>query len=808
MLGIALAATLLALVPASRLSIRTDLEAMLPRGEPASEAYRAFLEEFGGIEKVFVTLRAPDGAAADPDALADAAEAFAAALGDSPDVQRVRFGWDEGDEAFLAKRLAPRLPLLLDERGVATLRERLSATALAERASALKDAAAGPEGVFLSRIVAADPLGLAKERMRALASDSALPFEPMTGALLSHDRRGVLLIVTPTRGEADAAGGRALVKALEAAYASASGSFAVPLRMTAVGGPLYAAKDEQALKADLIRILTAASVLVLGMIVLAFDGISIPAISVGAVAVGQIWCAGLVGSTLGAVTAIGVGFAAILLGLGDDFTIHLGARFRELWREGATPADALERALAESGPGIVAAAATTAAAFACLAFAGFRPFRELGIVVAAGIVLLLLATFTAAAPALTLAARRWRRDRARRPLRSFSGIVEGAVRVGREHPRATVGFVGAVCAVAALFASRLTLDTDLARLRPEDPAMTRAERELAEGFGVGLDTTTVIVRAGTSADALDRAAAVAALLREALPAGAGVSSPSDWIVSGERLRHRLRELAPLGLDRGADRLVAALEREGLEPKAFSGVLDGLRALAAGREPEPIPEGAWPDWIAEGVRAGAGGAAVVVRARAPSGAWPAGPPPALLAAVERISPGAQVANAPRIGAEVKAVALRDLASLGALAIAIVFAIVLISYCGDLAATALTFLPVAVGTVCTAGLWGALGRPLDLFSMAVVPVMVGIGVDDGLHVLHLARQRGADLQRAAQEAGRGVVLTNATTCAGFASLAVSQVPGLRNGGLLICTGNLLCLAATLLVLPAVDRLRRKD
>jgi predicted RND superfamily exporter protein len=88
------------------------------------------------------------------------------------------------------------------------------------------------------------------------------------------------------------------------------------------------------------------------------------------------------------------------------------------------------------------------------------------------------------------------------------------------------------------------------------------------------------------------------------------------------------------------------------------------------------------------------------------------------------------------------------------------------------------------------------------------MVGIGVDDGLHVLHLARQRGEDLERAALEAGRGVVLTNLTTCAGFASLALSHVPALRNGGMLICVGNLLCLAATLVVLPAIAKLTAKD
>jgi uncharacterized protein len=193
--------------------------------------------------------------------------------------------------------------------------------------------------------------------------------------------------------------------------------------------------------------------------------------------------------------------------------------------------------------------------------------------------------------------------------------------------------------------------------------------------------------------------------------------------------------------------------------------------------------------------------VAVRIRVPEGAWPGGPPKAFLASVEAAAPGAQLANAPRLGSELKAVAVRDLEKLGGLAVVVVLAIVLVSYGGSLSATALTFLPVVLGTVWTAGLWGWLGLKLDLFSLCVLPVMVGIGVDDGLHVLHLARQRGEDLARAAREAGRGVVLTNLTTCAGFASLALSHVPGLRNGGLLICTGNLLCLAATLVVLPAL-------
>lgn len=804
-LVVVLIATALCVPPASHLRIASDLEAMLPRDAPAADAYRSFLNTFGGIEKVFVTIRLPAGAGADPDRLADAAETLADALSSSKEVRSVRSGLDPADEEFAAKRIAPQLPLLLDGDPAAVLAPRLTGEGLAARAASLKDAASGPGAIFLSRVAAADPLGLSETGIRALAPASALPFDPVTGALLSKSQRSVLVIVTPARAEVDAAGGRALLGALEAAYAAVRKEQGSDLQFDAIGGPLYAVHDEQALQSDLIRILTAASFLVLGMIVLAFEGFGIPTISILAVAIGQIWCAALVASWLGEVTAVGVGFAAILLGLGDDFTIHLGARFRESWQGGRTPGEAMEHALSESGPGITAAALTTAAAFAVLGFAHFRPLRELGIVVASGVVLLLLATIAGAGPMLVFLARVWKRGPDRMRWRGFSWMVTAGVRAGSGAPRASLAVCGAITLVGLVGLGRAGLDTDLRRLRPTDHPAARAEGELVAEFGVGLDTSTIVVPGATVDEALDRADAVAGLARAELPA-AQVSSPSDWIVSGARLRSRLDALAPFRLDDAATRLSAALDREGLDPKAFAPALDAMRAIGGGRAPEAIPRKDWPDWIADDVRDSDAGVRVAVRIRAPEGAWPAGPPASFLAAVEAAAPGAQVANAIRLGHELRSVAVSDLKRLGVGAVLIVLAIVLISYRGAIGATALTFLPVVLGTVWTAGLWGLSGLKFDLFSLCVLPVMVGIGVDDGLHVLHLARQRGEDLEKAALDAGRGVVLTNLTTCAGFASLAVSHVPALRNGGILICVGNLLCLAATLVVLPAVAALRR--
>ena len=806
-LGSALAVVVLAAVPASRLSIRSDVAALLPDAGPSARAYRAFLEGFGGIEDVYLVVRLSDGVAPDPERLADAAEALARDLESAPGIAHVRWGLDEDDESFFLESLAPRIPLLLGADPASVLAPRLSEEAIDARARELREEASGPGALFLTRLAAADPLGLAREKLRDLGAGGALAFDPITGALLSADGRAALVIATPVQGESDAAGGRALEATLRSAFDRIRKELGTGLAFDALGGPLYAAHDETALRWDLIRILTAASVLILLLIVLAFEDLSIPAVSIATVVAGQLVCAALVAWGYGPVTAVGVGFAAILLGLGDDFTLHLGARVRSLWLSGASPEAAVRGGLADVAPGIVAAALTTAAAFGCLALARFRPLRELGLVVAIGILLLLAATALVAAPLLTFAARRWARRPGKRPVIRFGALVEAGIRAGTTRPRTVLGVTALVTAAAAAGIARLDIDTDLRRMRPEDHPALRAEQRLLASFPVPLDTATIIVPGVDAEQALDRADAVAALLRARLDPSADIRSPSDWIVTGERARQRLVALRGLGLGRSADRLAQALDREGLRPEAFAPALAAMRAIGQGRDPAPLPLARYPAWMREGLKAGADGAVAAVRVRLPSGTWPAGPPPPIVDAIVRVAPGAAVASAGALGAELRATALSDLRRLGALAVGTVFVLVLVSYRGDVRAAAWTFVPVLLGTIGIAGLWGWLGRPLDLFSLCVLPVMVGIGIDDGLHVLHLARRRGSDLAEAAREAGRGVVLTNLTTSAGFAALAVSHVPALRNGGWIVCAGNLLCLAATLVVLPSLATLTKR-
>jgi predicted RND superfamily exporter protein len=112
-----------------------------------------------------------------------------------------------------------------------------------------------------------------------------------------------------------------------------------------------------------------------------------------------------------------------------------------------------------------------------------------------------------------------------------------------------------------------------------------------------------------------------------------------------------------------------------------------------------------------------------------------------------------------------------------------------------------MPVVFGTAWSLGWWSLLGRSLDLVGLAVLPVMLGIGIDDGLHAVHGAQPGGLGrIEGSVRRAGPAMILTTLTTCIGFGSLALSRLPALKAAALLIPIGVASCLMTTLLLIPA--------
>ncbi|MFC1493153.1 RND family transporter [candidate division KSB1 bacterium] len=108
--------------------------------------------------------------------------------------------------------------------------------------------------------------------------------------------------------------------------------------------------------------------------------------------VGVIWALGASWIAVGKLNMITSMMSVIILGLGIDFAVHLISSFTERRAAGESIREAMVNTFLKSGKGIITGSATTACAFLTLMISEARGMRELGIVVGIGLLSILLAT--------------------------------------------------------------------------------------------------------------------------------------------------------------------------------------------------------------------------------------------------------------------------------------------------------------------------------------------------------------------------------------------------------------------------------
>ncbi len=96
-------------------------------------------------------------------------------------------------------------------------------------------------------------------------------------------------------------------------------------------------------------------------------------------------------------------------------------------------------------------------------------------------------------------------------------------------------------------------------------------------------------------------------------------------------------------------------------------------------------------------------------------------------------------------------------------------------------------------------------LNFYNMVAIPTVIGIGVDNGVHVYHRYRQEGpGSVRTVVRHTGSAVTLSSLTTMVGFSGLVLARHPGLNALGTLALLGIGATLVAALTVLPATLRL----
>ena len=120
----------------------------------------------------------------------------------------------------------------------------------------------------------------------------------------------------------------------------------------------------------------------------------------------------------------------------------------------------------------------------------------------------------------------------------------------------------------------------------------------------------------------------------------------------------------------------------------------------------------------------------------------------------------------------------------------------------------FLPIIsliLGLVWTFGTMAYLGYAITTSTMAMGAMLLGLGIDYGIHLMHRYDEDG--IIKAISGTGSAIIITTATTMAGFLALVFADMAMISEMGMAMALGVFFCMVATILVLPPLMIIEEK-
>ena len=553
------------------------------------------------------------------------------------------------------------------------------------------------------------------------------------------------------------------------------------------------------------------------------------------------WTAAWAMLAVGEFNLISAAFAILMLGLGVDFAIHVGLRYEEECRRGLAVREALVEAARGAGGSVSLCALTSAIGFLSFVPTPYPGLGALGVIAGGGMFFALVASFTVFPAVLATMRAPSRRDAPGLPwLARANASIE-------RHARAWV--IAAVVIAALAGAASLRMTFDFSTLGMRDPASESMVtlRELQREEIVTDYSANVLADGPAEAEVLARRL-------EALDVVAEARAPSDYVPAGQDekllmledaafflepvLHPRARRPPPNDAGRRAaiDGLlarIASLDDPGTDASPWPSLRRLRASLSAMRDgPEPATRlralealvvsdlGERLAWLRRALTVEAvsfDDLPVETRRRivAPDGTARVVALPAedisdvsalrrFVADVGALAPHATGRPAVEAGiGDIVVLTFRLAIGIAFTAVALVLLLALRSPLDAV----LVLLPITLAALITTAFGVVADLPFNMTNVVVIPLILGLGVDNGIHVYLRYRHAGSLDRMMASSTPRAVLLSALTTLGAFGSLAVSGHRGMHSLGVLLSVSVVALLVCTLGVLPAMIAARRR-
>lgn len=597
--------------------------------------------------------------------------------------------------------------------------------------------------------------------------------------------------------------------------------------------------------------------------VVVFRGLRYPLITVGTLVVGIAWAMGWLTLTVGSLNILSATFAVMLIAMGDYGVLWV-TRYEQARQGGRDPRAALVHTATHVAVGNLTAATALALAFFAALLADFQAVAQLGWIAGCGVLLCALACFTVLPAALMLTDRRGDVAPAAIPIGTATGWLPRL----SARPGLVLGCGLAVILVLAIFAARVPYDANLLHLQspglesvrwehtlldktkgaswhalsytntPEEALALKARYEQLPEVSLVVEAASLVPREqepklallqaiqskldtlpprgssslrdrpdpvqlkGTLTAAANRLATLAAPSSPGAAASFGPVASAPGLSKTQALLAEVRpamlalarRLADTPPDVAADRLLL------FEQRLTGDLAENLHKLKDVSHPEPITLADLPPALKE--RFVGKNGKWLLRVFARDALWD-------LAPMKHFNEQVRSVDSDATGKTFSTAEGLDALKSGFLwaglyALIVIVGVLLLDFRG-VRPMLVAVAPLAVGMLLALGVLGLCGLNLNPANMIALPLILGVGVDNGVHVLHdHILRRAAGFPTISRAIGRGVLVKALSTMIAFGALMISSHRGLFSLGFILTLGVGCCMLTALVLLPCVLRL----
>jgi uncharacterized protein len=608
------------------------------------------------------------------------------------------------------------------------------------------------------------------------------------------------------------------------------------LKIGLTGLPIMEYDEMQASQSSMLwaSIVSLAGVMV--VIVAGFGGVRHALLANLVLLLGMAWAFGYATISVGHLNILSVTFTATLIGVGIDYGTYYVARYLKYRDDGLDPYDAIIRTSTIVGPGIFTGAVTTAIAFFSAAWTNFTGVSELGIIAGGGLILCAFAQLYVLPVCLYLVdSSRWG-EKLPVPL----PVDRGFIPFWRQ-PKTIALFGMAATLMLGMGLPKLWYDHNLLNLQPENLESVAWERKLLTESGRSVwyaisiaDTPDELLRRKQeflkkssverteeivsllpnndqsksaviqkiaselqrvperppliAVDLLDELGMRLGQVEMQLKNTPGLTHLGNYL---ETIRQELRQLPPA-------ECYARLS--GFQQHAAGDLITRLHMLSQFANPEPpefkdLPPSLVDRFMSQ--RDEGAKPAYLLKIYGRGDIWDMDSLEKFVHQVREVDPRAT--GNPLQAYEASREMKRSFEQSAIYSLLIITVVLWLDF-RSLWYCFLAAFPLLVTMVQTFGLLAWINQPLNPANMIALPLLMGIGIDYGVHIVHNYLEQNRNYRMSAATA-LAVTVDALTTIIGFGSLLLASHCGLQSLGRVLTLGIAICTVVSLIVLPAL-------